>query len=39
VFGIVKSAIGFIRFHLRGLTNVAAEWTLITLAGNCRRLA
>jgi transposase len=38
VFGIIKSAIGFIRFHLRALTNVAGEWTLITLAYNCRRL-
>jgi len=38
VFGIIKSAIGFIRFHLRGLANVASEWTLITLAYNCRRL-
>jgi transposase len=38
VFGIIKSAIGFIRFHLRGLTNVASEWTLVTLAYNCRRL-
>ena len=38
VFGIIKSAIGFVRFHLRGLANVASEWTLITLAYNCRRL-
>jgi transposase len=38
VFGIIKTAIGFIRFHLRGLANVASEWTLITLAYNCRRL-
>jgi transposase len=26
VFGIIKSAMGFTRFHLRGLHNVAAEW-------------
>jgi len=39
VFGIIKSAIGFIRFHLRGLGNVANEWRLIALAYNCRRLA
>jgi transposase len=39
VFGIIKSAIGFVRFHLRGLTNVASEWRLIALAYNCRRLA
>jgi transposase len=38
VFGIIKSAIGFIRFHLRGLQHVASEWTLIALAYNCRRL-
>jgi transposase len=38
VFGIIKSAIGFVRFHLRGLANVTSEWTLITLAYNCRRL-
>jgi transposase len=38
VFGIVKTAIGFTRFHLRGLANVASEWTLITLAYNCRRV-
>lgn len=37
-FGIIKSAIGFIHFHLRGLHNVATEWTLIALAYNCRRL-
>jgi hypothetical protein len=38
VFGIIKSAIGFTRFHLRGLPKVAAEWLLIALAYNCRRL-
>lgn len=38
VFGIIKSAIAFTRFQLRGLANVAAEWTLIALAHNCRRL-
>ena len=32
VFGIIKSAIGFVRFHLRGLTSVASEWTLNILA-------
>ena len=37
-FGIIKVAIGFTRFHLRGLANVATEWTLIALAYNCRRL-
>lgn len=38
VFGIVKSAMGFIRFHLRGLENVKTEWTLVALAYNCRRI-
>jgi transposase len=38
VFGIIKAAIGFRTFRLRGLSNVAAEWTLIALAYNCRRI-
>jgi transposase len=38
VFGIIKSAMGFTRFHLRGLAKVAAEWLLVALAYNCRRL-
>ena len=38
VFGIIKSAVGFCRFHLRGRHNVATEWLLIALAYNCRRL-
>ena len=38
VFGIIKAAMGFTRFHLRGLANVTAEWTLIAIAYNCRRL-
>jgi len=38
VFGTVKSAMGFTRFHLRGLANVATEWLLVALAYNCRRL-
>lgn len=38
VFGIIKSAMGFTRFHLRGIRNVASEWTLIALAYNSRRL-
>jgi hypothetical protein len=28
VFGIIKSAMGFLRFHLRRLDNVANEWRL-----------
>ena len=38
VFGIIKSAIGFIRFHLHGLEKVTTEWTLTALAYNCRRI-
>jgi len=38
VFRIIKSAMGFVRFHLRGIQNVATEWTLTALAYNCRRL-
>ena len=37
-FGIIKSAMGFVRFRLRGIRNAAAEWTLTALAHNCRRL-
>ena len=38
VFGIIKSAINFTHFHLRGIEKVAAEWLLVALAYNCRRL-
>ena len=38
VFGIIKEAMGFRRFHLRGNTKVSLEWTLVTLAYNIRRL-
>jgi transposase len=38
VFGIIKEALGFRRFSLRGLQKVALEWTLVTLAYNCKRL-
>ena len=38
VFGIVKEATGFRQFLLRGLKNVEAEWALVTLAYNCKRL-
>lgn len=38
VFAIIKSAMGFRRFHLRGLKKAATEWTLVTLAYNCRRI-
>lgn len=38
-FGIIKSALGFARFRLRGLEKVKNEWQLISLAFNSRRLA
>jgi len=38
VFGIIKAAMGFDRFSLRGLGNVRTEWTLVTLAYNLKRL-
>lgn len=39
VIGIIKAALGFRHFRLRGLAKVRTEWTLISLALNCRRLA
>ena len=38
VFGIVKQAMGFRQFLLRGIDKVEGEWGLVTLAYNCRRL-
>jgi hypothetical protein len=38
VFGIIKEAMGFRRFSLRGLAKVSLEWTLVALAYNVRRL-
>jgi transposase len=38
VFGIIKEALGFRRFSLRGLTKVRLEWTLVTMAYNLKRL-
>ena len=38
VFGILKAAMGFRRFSLRGLSKVRTEWTLVTLAYNLKRL-
>ena len=38
VFGIVKSAMRFRRFSLRGIAKAATEWTLVTLAYNCKRM-
>lgn len=39
VFGIIKAAMGFRRFLLRGMRKVSLEWSLVTLAYNFRRLA
>jgi transposase len=38
VFGIIKKALGFRRFSLRGLAAVELEWILVCLAYNLRRL-
>jgi len=38
-FGIVKSALGFVRLSMRGLEKAKSEWQLISLAFNCRRMA
>jgi hypothetical protein len=38
VFGIIKSALGFRQFLLRGLDNVRAEWSLVTMAWNMKRM-
>jgi transposase len=38
VFGIIKGALGFRRFLLRGLEKVTGEWSLVSLAYNLKRL-
>ena len=38
VFGIIKAAMGFRQFLLRGMNKVSTEWTLVCLAYNVRRL-
>ncbi len=38
VFGIIKSAMGFRQFLLRGLTAVKGEWHLVCIAFNLKRL-
>lgn len=38
VFGIIKSAMGFRQFLLRGLANVKGEWDLVTMSWNIRRM-
>ena len=37
-FGIIKRALGFRQFLLRGERQVSGEWTLVALAYNCKRL-
>lgn len=39
VFGWIKSIIGFRQFSFRGRENVTAEWNLVCLATNLRRMS
>jgi len=39
VFGHLKHNLGFRRFHLRGLQKVSAEWGLLSIAHNMRKMA
>ena len=38
VFGIIKAAMGFRQFLLRGLDRVRGEWSLVTMAWNIKRM-
>ena len=38
VFGIIKSVLGYRQFMRRGLENAIAEWKLVSLAWNLKRL-
>jgi transposase len=38
VFGVIKAAMGFRQFLLRGIEKVRGEWQLVTLAYNFKRL-
>lgn len=38
VFGIIKQVLGFRQFLLRGLDNVASEWSLVCIGWNLKRL-
>jgi transposase len=38
VFGIIKAALGFRQFLLRGLEKVRGEWSLVTMAWNMKRM-
>jgi hypothetical protein len=37
-FGILKSALGFRQFRLRGLQKVDLEWKLLAVSFNCLRV-
>lgn len=39
VFGIIKQAMRFRQFLLRGIEKVSGEWNLLTLAYNLKRMA
>jgi transposase len=39
VFGIIKAVMGFRQFLLRGRDAVNAEWSMVTMAWNIRRMA
>jgi len=38
VFGVIKSALGFRQFLLRGLDNVRSERSRVTMAWNIKRI-
>jgi hypothetical protein len=38
VFGIIKSVMGFRQFSLCGLDKVRGQWSLVTMAGNIKRM-
>jgi Transposase DDE domain/Transposase domain (DUF772) len=38
VFGVIKSALGFRQFSLRGLDKVRGAWSLVTMAWNLKRM-
>jgi transposase len=38
VFGIIKSALGFRQFSMRGLEKARGEWSLVTMAWNMKRM-
>ena len=37
-FGIIKSVIGFRQFSLRGFEKVKAEWRIVAIAYNLKRM-